>query len=239
MEQCIHEYGDDTSDDGSFKFCAFILLNNSKFSMFLKVTEYHSVPEFDIAILRYQVPTEHWDEWLSKFPLTSLLPPSPGSKIYALGYPNAKIFDVDKNKSNLEVELVRSEGFVEENHPVQRDSSMLNFPCFRFNAKVSGGMSGAPIFNENGNVCGVVCSGTSFSDNNEEGHISYGVPLWPACGIGFIEQGQRIYRFYDVYKSNFLQSTDINKVYVIHSHEKVAVYANYEGTILRFFHSHQ
>jgi len=43
-----------------------------------------------------------------------------------------------------------------------------------------GGMSGGPIFNQAGELCGLVCSGGS---GDEDVPISNGVVLWPMAGI--------------------------------------------------------
>lgn len=43
-------------------------------------------------------------------------------------------------------------------------------------------MSGALVFNEVGDVCGIVCSGMP-PMQEEDGHVSYASLLWPAMGI--------------------------------------------------------
>jgi len=63
----------------------------------------------------------------------------------------------------------------------KRDSSMLNFPCFRTDARFEHGMSGGPIMNEKGYVCGVICSSLPSVGENPE-YISYGSLIWPIMG---------------------------------------------------------
>lgn len=63
----------------------------------------------------------------------------------------------------------------------KRDDAMLNFPCFHTNARFEHGMSGGPIINERGNVCGVICSSFPLVEDNPE-YISYGSLIWPALG---------------------------------------------------------
>lgn len=70
-------------------------------------------------------------------------------------------------------------GEIIEVFPERRDNSRLNFPCFRINARFDGGMSGGPLFNDRGWVCGLICSSLPPEDGHGE-HISYGVALWPA-----------------------------------------------------------
>lgn len=42
-------------------------------------------------------------------------------------------------------------------------------------------MSGGPIFNEQGELCGIICSGLNLGDEETE-HISYVASLWPSMG---------------------------------------------------------
>lgn len=65
--------------------------------------------------------------------------------------------------------------------PEQRDSSMLRFPCFRTNARFDHGMSGGPIVNERGSVCGVICDSLPLTDEDPE-YISHASLLYPALG---------------------------------------------------------
>ena len=68
-------------------------------------------------------------------------------------------------------------GRILEVHVTKRDSAMLNFPCFRTDARFDPGMSGGPVANEAGRVCGVICS--SFGGSSESEYISYASLLWP------------------------------------------------------------
>lgn len=43
-------------------------------------------------------------------------------------------------------------------------------------------MSGGPIFNENGELCGLICSSIPSIDNTSE-HVSWVSSLWPMMGI--------------------------------------------------------
>jgi hypothetical protein len=59
---------------------------------------------------------------------------------------------------------------------MRRDCALLKFSCFETNARFDPGMSGGPIWNERGFVCGVVCASSSSLN-------SYGSLLWLALGI--------------------------------------------------------
>lgn len=68
-------------------------------------------------------------------------------------------------------------GVVTEVYPELRDSALLSFPSFQVKTHFIGGMSGGPIFNEAGELCGLICSGY------DDDPIAYGVVLWPMTGI--------------------------------------------------------
>jgi hypothetical protein len=72
-------------------------------------------------------------------------------------------------------------GRVVQVFPRSRDTGMLRFPCFQTDARFEPGMSGGPIFDGKGGVCGVICS--SMPPTNEDPrYISHGSLLWPALG---------------------------------------------------------
>lgn len=62
-------------------------------------------------------------------------------------------------------------GIVTDVFPEKRDSSLLSFPSYDVEAHFIGGMSGGPIFNEAGELCGLICSGY------DDAPVAYGVIL--------------------------------------------------------------
>jgi hypothetical protein len=68
-------------------------------------------------------------------------------------------------------------GVVTEVYSELRDRALLSFPCFQIETHFIGGMSGGPIFNQAGELCGLICLGY------ENDPIAYGVVLWPIVGI--------------------------------------------------------
>src|SRR5580704_10730366 len=55
---------------------------------------------------------------------------------------------------------------------------MLTFPCFEVYARFAHGMSGGLIIDEDGRLCGLVCSGLIQADPATL-PVSYAVTLWP------------------------------------------------------------
>jgi hypothetical protein len=113
----------------------------------------------------------------------NVLPPVVGSRIVGFGYHSSKISLGVETPEQITVEWFDSPattvGEVIEIHHKQRDSSMLPFPCFQTNARFEHGMSGGPVFNESGELCGLICSGFPPDDNT---YTSYAVSIWPALG---------------------------------------------------------
>lgn len=106
----------------------------------------------------------------------NVYPPSLGETVTAVGFPRT-LERHDKKGIELGLHPSVTTGIVRENHEAYRDKGMLNFPCFEVNAHVFPGMSGGPIYNEAGQLCGIICASI-------EGHPSfYGLALWPAIFI--------------------------------------------------------
>jgi len=116
----------------------------------------------------------------------NLTPPPIGSRIVGFGHHSAsgRIRMGADGRKHIEVNTdgTATVGEVREIHPERRDSARLNFPCFRVNARFDGGMSGGPIFTDNGRLCGVICSSLPASSESEE-HTSYATTLWPLMGL--------------------------------------------------------
>ena len=70
-----------------------------------------------------------------------------------------------------------SNGVVKEVYTLYRDESLLRFPSFRTNVRSEHTMSGGPIINEAGYVCGVLSSG--YDKESGFDYESYGSLLYP------------------------------------------------------------
>ncbi len=136
----------------------------------------------------------------------NLLPPCVGKIVHGFGYHSAKIRNEADNTTNWKTNPTTISGIVEEIYEKKRDSinttnwktnpttisgiveeiyekkrdSMLNWPSFRIHAKVENDMSGGPIFNKHGELCGLICSGTNVPEGEES--IAYVTTLWPMMG---------------------------------------------------------
>jgi hypothetical protein len=108
----------------------------------------------------------------------NLIPPKKGSRISAFGYPGGKI-TLDENRVDIELKPHTAIGEVVEVHLNGRDKFLLPYPTFQTNARFDSGMSGGPVFDETGRLCGLICKSIHpFTDN--EDHVSYVALLWPS-----------------------------------------------------------
>lgn len=123
-----------------------------------------------------------------RFPIFRLSPglPKAGENVLGFGYHSMKGAIGGQVKDGKIVidhsqDTAFTRGTIIEVFPIRRDSAMLPFPCFHTNARFEHGMSGGPILNERGDVCGVVCSSFPLVEDNPE-YISFGSLIWPALG---------------------------------------------------------
>lgn len=105
-----------------------------------------------------------------------------GEEISALGYPQSyHRFDSEVG-SRVRIQPHSSNGYIRQIHELRRDSAMLPYPCYETDARIEGGMSGGPVFNSAGQVCGVINSSFELELGGGE-PVSYVAALWPCAGI--------------------------------------------------------
>ena len=107
----------------------------------------------------------------------TLYPPDIGERIVGFGYPKSNII-VEGDIIKTEVKPMTTVGEVIEIRNLGRDQR-LPFPVFRTNAGFDAGMSGGPVFNESGKLCGIICSNMAPLEPDKD-HISYVSLIWPS-----------------------------------------------------------
>jgi hypothetical protein len=176
---------------GSFSIVAFQVLQEGKTGHLWNVDRLWLSPFTDVAFLRLAPRSDEArnHDWRSV--TMNLLPPAIGTQITGFGYHSSAI-NVNELEDRIEIEWKDSPttttGEVIEMHERGRDPVMLTFPCFRTNARFEGGMSGGPVFNAEGELCGVICTGLKLAEGETE-HISYVASLWPSMGTN-IDMGR-------------------------------------------------
>lgn len=115
-------------------------------------------------------------------PILAAFPPNVGETVAAFGYRQGRIEATTNDNGGRHIQLddepMMSVGVIREIYEWKRDSALLTFPCYRVGARFDGGMSGGPVFDETGSLCGIVCSNVDGSHEDGE-PISYVSTLWP------------------------------------------------------------
>ena len=142
----------------------------------------HFVPGLDIAVCSLQEAKINGEKYTFPSVKLSFKPPKVGEYILCCGYyKSGGEVTIEKLVANYSQNNALSKGKVVEVFFPRRDLSAINWPCFHITARIEGGMSGGPVFNESGSVCGVMCR--SFAEPNDQGeYTSYCSTLWPALG---------------------------------------------------------
>ena len=142
-------------------------------------------PSSDIALLHlaanpHRSHPNNTHEWWS--PVVMSFPPEIGGSIAAFGYRLSSVVASKNaeggNHIDLNDEPMVSIGVVREIYEWKRDNVMLPFPCYRVEARFDGGMSGGPVYDETGALCGIVCANIGGSHLDGE-PVSYVTTLWP------------------------------------------------------------
>lgn len=165
--------------DASFNLQAFRILENGSSGKLYDITKIWYCKFSDLALVRLSPRTGDDSVW--RLPKLDLRVPAVGSRLSSFGHRNPSI---ERSGGNISwtVDSKTSVGEVREIHDERRDSSRMQFPCFQTNARFDGSMSGGPVFTDEGNLCGLICSNMPPFSEDEE-HISYVVSLWPLMGL--------------------------------------------------------
>ncbi len=142
-------------------------------------------PAADIALLHLgknpgRSDPEKSQKW--RCPPVNPFAPEVGERVAAFGYRMSVAMALKNSEGGIHIELndepMASVGVVREVFKWQRDYSHLRWPCYQVSARFDGGMSGGPVFDETGCLCGIVCSNVAGSHIDNE-PLSYVTTLWP------------------------------------------------------------
>jgi hypothetical protein len=107
--------------------------------------------------------------------------PKVGHRVQAFGCPHASVTFDEHLGWRLDAQPQGAVGCITQVFADSRDSVSLPFPSFEMNTQVLGGMSGGPVFHENGRVCGILCS--SFELLVDTVDVSYASLVQPALAL--------------------------------------------------------
>jgi hypothetical protein len=151
--------------------------NNIGGFMPIKIAWYSE--ELDIAYCWIQRPIREGKA--IELPRLSLSPgiPKVGEKLLCFGYYKSEaIMDKENFIMNYSQNTGLTHGKVLEVLSEGRDKVLIPFPCFRTDCQFNSQMSGSPVFNSKGHVCGVVCR--SFDLTEGEDPLAYASLIWPS-----------------------------------------------------------
>lgn len=135
----------------------------------------------DIAALILEPSVEaSGHRWIT--PEMSLRPPETGDRVHIFGYPKSSRRVPGSGEAIIGIDPRLSEGRILEVHEQYRDSVMLPFPCARTSARIDGGMSGGPVFNDMGQIVGLATASLQL-ESDLTGYDSYVSLIWPALGL--------------------------------------------------------
>ncbi len=143
------------------------------------IAKIHLVPNSDLAILVAERCSGAKAKEISSLKLSAqinLHMPAIGTRVASLGYPNTRNMPHGSGAASKHILAMRtSEGVIED---LQTDITQRS-PRFQTNAPIDGGMSGGPVFNEQGWLCGINSTGFVPTDEHTS-YASFAIPLHTA-----------------------------------------------------------
>jgi hypothetical protein len=184
IEHFFRQHGDDNrikfgDRSGSYELHAFQVQAGLVAALW-HVTRLWFSTHTDLALLQLTPNSESAAAYQWRKAVVRLLPPAVGERIVGFGYAGGKVTqstEVGRPSFLWEASPKTTVGEVTAIYPYKRDHGMLNFPCFQTNARFEGGMSGGPVFNDSGELCGLICAG--LRDEHDGKCVSWVATLWP------------------------------------------------------------
>ena len=165
----------------TYQLLTYVVTDQGKTTLpfFIGPVWYNDATDIAVLLLLPGGPISPNHVW--ECPMLELLPPKVGSRVVAFGYPLSSVSAKAPFTFEARTDASTAAGVVKKVYDEYRDKGMLKFPCFETNAKFEHGMSGGPILDDLGHVCGIIGSG--LGPPTEEGdYYSHGSTLWPVLG---------------------------------------------------------
>ena len=133
----------------------------------------------DLAVLSLELSSAIPEDRTFNFASISTRTPALGEPLILLGYRQSDDPEQSPERDHRQIEarMFMSSGNVAEHHPRGRDQLLLPGPCLQVDCHTVGGMSGGPVFDEQGWLVGILSSGL-------DGGPSWVSQVWPALCWG-------------------------------------------------------
>ncbi|WP_165979496.1 S1 family peptidase [Paraburkholderia guartelaensis] len=194
LDEITTRFGTETDEDGTpviadYSIRLYQCLPGPTYIIY-QVVKAWSHPDTDISVLHLALFRSSSRELLRnsgakmkwRHPPLAFGPPRLGERLAAFGYHSSKVDTRPAENGNYHLELTdaptTSTGLVEEILPQGQPAGNFTFPCYRIAARFDGGMSGGPVFDQEGALCGIISGSLSPGDDQDE-PISYVCMLWP------------------------------------------------------------
>src|SRR5688572_3810681 len=176
-----NEDGTHKEHAGKFNMAAIQILNNGTEGALWDVRQVYFSNATDIAYLHLVPFSDSARNYKWRLPKIEMLPPKIGSTVSAFGYTQSKA-TADTKSVTWEYDARTSQGVVLDIHQNKRDEFSINFPCIYTNTQFDPGMSGGPVFNQEGKLCAIISANLPPSEEGEE-HASYAALIWPSMNV--------------------------------------------------------
>jgi hypothetical protein len=156
----------DVMDENGNPYCAIGMMqfmpNNNYIPRPIISCSVHNEADIGIGIVAQMTHNETKAPYSNKIVTLSGLRPIEGAHVTTYAYPKTVIL---RGKTQ-ELYFYPSfyDGKIEEYYPEKRDNCMIKSPCFRTSIYIHGGASGGPVFDDEGRVFGVNCTGFEGTD---------------------------------------------------------------------------
>jgi hypothetical protein len=181
---------------------AFQVLPGAAGALWYAKNAYYSL-HTDLVLLDVFPYSESASDYKWRKVVINFAPPHVGQTIVGFGYSGGRIEESGDQPLALrwDAHPRTTQGRVVAVHHAGRDRGLCSFPCFEMSARTEPGMSGGPLFDENGRLCGLVCGGGL--DREDGTAIRYGTLLWPLLLVQEIkgkwkEEPERLFTFYEL-----------------------------------------
>jgi hypothetical protein len=181
------------------------------------VTEIQLLRWADIAVLFLQRQTPLPENAKPVYAKMSLAIPEIGHRVCAFGYYDNDL-SFERPSEGLHVTVAHrpatSRGQVTDVYPEGRAGA--KGPCFATDALYEGGMSGGPVINEAGHVCGLI-STCMKSEDPTEPHYSTAAMLWPLMALHMnfqltSDDAPKPYSFLELAKRGLLEAEGWDRI---------------------------
>ena len=132
---------------------------------------------YDLAICQ----ADNYMEKVPERPLINMRPclstkiPAAGAKLVTFTYPENEVLDFSQNEN---IPTIRSDYYEGQllRYVAVSENPSIPYPHFETSIKLKSGSSGGPVFAD-GKIIGVNCRGWDFHEDDENGNLSYIVPI--------------------------------------------------------------